>query len=578
MYRVTAVRALLVAVVLAAGVLLACTTVAFDAVLISGLLAASGLLLLGWRHTFWRRFSLAVIVVLGLLAIPRAARDVPGIITASDFAVIELYTELATRGQLLVGAYSRFGWHHPGPIYFYLVAPFYAASGHQAAVLYSAAVAINLAAILTLGWVAARLDRGALLIWVMGACLLFAWRVPRLLASPWTAHVPVLASLTFVALCGAVVAGRPRLLPLAVLFGSFITQTHLAFGPMTMVLLVVAAAAAAARTRREPRRLAAVLLVSAAVGIGLWSLPLIEAASRGGGNVAELWRFFVSGDGASHSMSHALRNWSHGLVGILRSDLALPWGGHFSTDTSHWTMPVAVAQLIALPMISWWSFRQGRQTEGGVAGCAFLASALGLWAMTRIRGDIVDHEIFWLSALGALNLALIGSALLGVLTRRMRIDLGSWTHGAVLGTGAVLYLACVQIGVHHLRDSTAFELRRTDRPRIPATYAIIRDFISAQGIRKPVIQIHDDTWGDAAGIMLRLLQDNTPFSVDDAAVPMFTDALRQSGDEDAAISLSAREGIHQQIAARSGNVVLRDRAPLFVDVVRLDRNRPRDIR
>ncbi len=46
--------------------------------------------------------------------------DVPSEI---DIAMIELYTRHAMEGNQFVGMYSRFGWNHPGPAYFYMLAP-----------------------------------------------------------------------------------------------------------------------------------------------------------------------------------------------------------------------------------------------------------------------------------------------------------------------------------------------------------------------------------------------------------------------------------------------------------------------
>jgi hypothetical protein len=43
--------------------------------------------------------------------------------------------------------------------------------------------------------------------------------------------------------------------------------------------------------------------------------------------------------------------------------------------------------------------------------------------------------------------------------------------------------------------------------------------------------------------------------------------FKKTGEEDALVNLSAREGIHLEFAARPGNVVIRDRHPLFVDVL-----------
>ena len=203
------------------------------------------------------RDALAGAAVLGVLAIVVLARQAPPFVTDSDFAMTELYTELAARGQLAVGSYSRFGWHHPGPFYFYLQAPIYAAGGHRAMSLFGVALLINLAAILTLVAVTVRANRGLLLIGLTAACVAMAWRAPRLLASPWVGHIAVFPALAFVAISAAIIAGRARWLPLAIVFGSFIAQTHLAFAPPAGVLGAGAIAAAVMHSRRGPDALRA---------------------------------------------------------------------------------------------------------------------------------------------------------------------------------------------------------------------------------------------------------------------------------------------------------------------------------
>src|ERR1043166_6073345 len=48
-----------------------------------------------------------------------------------DMAVLEIGTLHASTGAQLLGPYSRFHWNHPGPLYFYLLVPFYVLSGRQ---------------------------------------------------------------------------------------------------------------------------------------------------------------------------------------------------------------------------------------------------------------------------------------------------------------------------------------------------------------------------------------------------------------------------------------------------------------
>jgi 4-amino-4-deoxy-L-arabinose transferase-like glycosyltransferase len=157
-----------------------------------------------------RRLAACALAAAGLIAAVVFARLTPPLTTTADLAITELYTSVAAQGRLLVGPYSRFGWHHPGPLYFYLQAPVYALAGSAAAALFAGALALNLASFAILVWTLAREDKGALAALVPAAVLAFAWREPRLLASPWTAHVPVLPSIAFVVLCAAAAGRRPQ--------------------------------------------------------------------------------------------------------------------------------------------------------------------------------------------------------------------------------------------------------------------------------------------------------------------------------------------------------------------------------
>src|SRR5262245_53231649 len=84
-----------------------------------------------------RRWIVALISATGLVAVVVYGRMSPEMIPSGDLAVGELYADLAARGELLFGPYSRFLWHHPGPLFFYLSAPFYALAGHRAAALFA---------------------------------------------------------------------------------------------------------------------------------------------------------------------------------------------------------------------------------------------------------------------------------------------------------------------------------------------------------------------------------------------------------------------------------------------------------
>jgi hypothetical protein len=100
---------------------------------------------------------LVLAILVGLAVLPvimPASRIVDGMRSASpasDFALLELSTGEALRATQLLGPYSRFGWRHPGPAYFYLLAPLYGVSGASSASLPVAVLIFNWAALLQAG-------------------------------------------------------------------------------------------------------------------------------------------------------------------------------------------------------------------------------------------------------------------------------------------------------------------------------------------------------------------------------------------------------------------------------------------
>ena len=99
-------------------------------------------------------------------------------------------------------------------------------------------------------------------------------------------------------------------------------------------------------------------------------------------------------------------------------------------------------------------------------------------------------------------------------------------------------------------------------------YNAIRKYIAEQGVRKPLVSIDADRWGEAAGVLLRLVRDGTPVAVTDAHVPTFSTALAPSGDEDALITFANLE-LHRELRVKPETTVLLQSFPLFVDAARI---------
>ena len=69
---------------------------------------------------------------------------------AGDDATLETRVVNASRDVQYLGPYSRFGWNHPGPLYFYILLPFYKLFSMGTQSLYVGAVFINIISVLVI--------------------------------------------------------------------------------------------------------------------------------------------------------------------------------------------------------------------------------------------------------------------------------------------------------------------------------------------------------------------------------------------------------------------------------------------
>jgi hypothetical protein len=503
----------------------------------------------------------ATAVVLALVAVGRVA---PSVVTKSDIAVTELYVQLAGKGRLLDGPYSRFGWHHPGPLYFWLQVPFYELSGRRGTGLYAGALALNFAALAVLAWVLLRTGDGLLTLAILVAWLLFAWRDRFVVSSPWTGHIPVIPMMTFVVLAAAVASGRRWMLLWLVFFGSLMTQSHVALIPVVAALTTVALVTLIARARGREALPGPAIHLSLWLFALLWLLPIAEQLAHEPGNLARLWNFFVASDHAGKSVTTAFLAWSYALVGVLRPDVYTPYGGHFELTHLGWGITVAVAELLALAFIGLRATGDGLPFQRALARMALLANVVALWSITHIQGDIVDHEIYWIAPLGAMNLAIIAAAAVRTFGPGARRRFGP--HGEIALATTVL-LACVYVGFRDFDRLIAFESNRPKDRVITTTHATVQQYLSSNQIQKPLFRI-GDAWDVAAAVLLRLHASEVPFAVEDSAIVMFTETFSAHGDEDAIITIGRPSG-QQTAGGREVGVVQEE--PVYVDARRVQR-------
>ena len=269
-------------------------------------------------------FAAVVTVVLVPLAVVLVAIAGASWHPPSDLAVeVMRISEVGGRHTPLVGAHSRYGWDHPGPLLFWGLAPFRWRFGTTGVLV--GVVVLNALAIVGAMVIARRRGGLPLVVLVGGAVLTLTWALgPSLLADPWNPWAAVLPFFTFVLLAWDLADGELRALPWLVGVGTYLVQTHVGYTPLVLGLGLAAALLARGAVRHRPaeggavrtstaRRSGLAALVVAAV---LWIPPVLQQLFGAEGNLTAILRFV-------RNPSEPAIGWRNAW-GILGTELGFP--------------------------------------------------------------------------------------------------------------------------------------------------------------------------------------------------------------------------------------------------------------
>jgi hypothetical protein len=206
----------------------------------------------------------------------------------------------------------------------------------------------------------------------------------------------------------------------------------------------------------------------------------------------------------------------------------------------------------------------GARFQAMVAVLLCLASIAALWSVTRIAGDILDHEVFWISGLGLMNVAV----LVDFVIARARAALKGAPDGSrVPAVCAALMLVPAALGIVELRRVNALTFRPGDQELAAGTLAeAVVKYARDEGRPKLLLQIDGPAWGVAAGVVVQLQKAGLPFAVSQDAVWMFSEATAPRGDEARTIAISAAAR-HEQLLSTTAAVTLAARRNYFADLI-----------
>jgi hypothetical protein len=240
------------------------------------------------------RRDLFVVVAAALVLVPSLVAAISALrhpyIPSNDWALIELQVrQVGTGDTPLVGVWSRFGWRHPGPLLFYVLALPYRLVPDDRGLLFATAC-VNLAATAGFALVVIRYPRTRALIALFGMAMLQRGLGIDQLGDPWNPTILIVPFALYLVLCVEIAVGRQRW-PLAVAAGvaSFVVQAHV--GLLQPVVLVGVVALGLRWLQTRPRRIAWRSLVPTAVVLGLAWLPPVIDQVNGSGNLGVLFRW-----------------------------------------------------------------------------------------------------------------------------------------------------------------------------------------------------------------------------------------------------------------------------------------------
>lgn len=219
----------------------------------------------------------------------------------------------------LVGPWSRFGWEHPGPaLYFLLAVPLRLMSMSPSGLLVGAFLIAAGSAITAIVLTSRRAGGQAGCVLAVALGVLAIGLAERVI-SPWNPYILVLPFALFVIAAWLWSAGDDWLLLIAVASGTFAAQSHVG---AVVALAMVGATACVLRALAlkafppDVRALASAVVLA----IMLWALPLWQQLTSDQGNLRRVVQFFLEPDSEG---AHRI-GWSRGLQ-LAAGELS-PWG------------------------------------------------------------------------------------------------------------------------------------------------------------------------------------------------------------------------------------------------------------
>ena len=324
---------------------------------------------------------------------------------AFDNALIWLRTsDVGTVHTPLLGPYSRFGWEHPGPALFYLLALPLRAMGMRSSAMLVAAFAVATVSAAACAVLVGRRAGARTAVVLCGALAVLVVGLEQRVADPWNPHILVLPFALFVIAAWLWSAGDPWCAVVAVVSGSFVTQCHVG---IAIAVATVGAAAVGLRMAWPPagtRWANRQALFAVILGLLMWAPPAYQQLTSERGNLSAIAAFFSSADPPR-------LGWTEGLK-VAASEL-VPWGSLIGNQTKTLgggiepSPPSLLIFPFGLLLFALGHAWRGRDLLiGRLAVIALATLCATVYGYTQIRGVPHLYLVVWGRVVGMLCVAL----------------------------------------------------------------------------------------------------------------------------------------------------------------------------
>ena len=477
------------------------------------------------------------------------------IVADGDFAVDEIALMRSTHFAQLVGNYSRFGWSHLGPAWFYALDFVYAPLGQSSRAFFVAALALHGLAACLIVIVAWRIG-GPVLAAV--ASLLLLWFVFTLglpiFRSAWPPYETILPIVLFLLLAAYGASGSTLAVIGALLVGSYEAQLHvgtvptiaIALGAMVMIRVVglrwPARRALLADVTGRPLAVGLVALGLVTL-IAMWAPVAVDEVTRHPGNLTKLANFFFF----LHLPHHHLHE---GVAALARHLAVFPFG-HLPPGAESNYSALTLKRLL---IVSGFLAMSGGLAAVGTVVRDRFAQSLGVilfvvtiglvWSISRAIGELSSYFLVWTTTLPVVLILGWLALLINAARSRWQPTWLSWRARALaVGiVGMLLLFASIQtVGFIQLPTS-ALEAD----PGTRAMVTLVEGSLAGQP-RDPVLVtiVGLDAWPAAAGVTLQLVKQGRPVSVRPEYQFMFGDQMRVTGRERLELVFVPESGLAQ---------------------------------